>query len=53
MNARKPPVIFLTGASTGIGEAFARHYARQGAQLGLVARRAELMEKLAAELDPK
>ncbi len=47
------PLVFLTGASTGIGEAFARHYAKQGAQLGLVARRGDLLEKLAAGLDPK
>lgn len=53
MTAAKPPIVFLTGASTGIGEAFARLYARRGAQLGLVARRGELLEKLAAELNPK
>ncbi|MBL8521557.1 MAG: SDR family oxidoreductase [Betaproteobacteria bacterium] len=52
MTAHTPPTIFLTGASTGIGEAFARLYAGRGAQLGLVARRAELLDKLAAGLTP-
>ena len=31
--------IVITGASSGIGEALARHYASQGATLGLMARR--------------
>ena len=39
--------VFLTGASTGIGESFARHYAGQGAQLGLVARSADKLKALA------
>ena len=42
--------VFLTGASSGLGEALARHYAREGAVLGLVARRGEVVEKLAASL---
>lgn len=43
--------VFITGASSGIGEALARHYAAQGATLGLVARRGELLQQLAASLD--
>ena len=45
-----PLKIFLTGASSGIGAALARHYAGEGAVLGLVARRGELLEQLAASL---
>lgn len=48
--ARVAPVVFLTGASTGIGAALARHYAAQGATLGLVARRHDRLEALAAGL---
>jgi short-subunit dehydrogenase len=44
--------VFITGASSGIGEALARHYASAGAQLGLVARRLGMLEKLRAQLDP-
>jgi short-subunit dehydrogenase len=37
-------IVFITGASSGIGEAFVHHYAKQGARLGLMARReAELV----------
>ena len=43
--------VFITGASSGIGAALARHYAAQGAMLGLVARRGELLSDLAASLN--
>ena len=43
--------VFITGASSGIGRALARYYARQGARLGLVARRQSELEALMAELD--
>jgi len=38
--------VFLTGASSGIGEALARLYAGRGATLGLVARRAPVLSSL-------
>jgi short-subunit dehydrogenase len=40
--------VFLTGASSGIGEALARHYAAGGATLGLLARRGDLLRGLQA-----
>jgi short-subunit dehydrogenase len=45
--------VFITGASSGIGAALAQHYAAQGAIVGLVARRADLLEQLRQSLpDP-
>ena len=42
--------VFLTGASSGIGEALARHYSAAGATLGLVARRGDFLQQLKASL---
>jgi short-subunit dehydrogenase len=48
--AQREQRVIITGASSGLGAALARCYAREGATLGLIARRRVEMERLAAEL---
>ena len=44
-------VALVTGASGGLGHTIARHVAHEGARLVLTARRTDVLERLAAELD--
>jgi len=46
-------VVFITGASSGIGRSCARAFAQQGARLILAARRIERLKELALELKRK
>lgn len=41
--------VIITGASSGLGAAMARLYARKGARVGLIARRSAELERLQAE----
>jgi NAD(P)-dependent dehydrogenase (short-subunit alcohol dehydrogenase family) len=45
-------VVLLTGASRGIGEAAARAFAAAGAKVALVARSADRIDRIAAEIGP-
>jgi len=46
----KGKVVIVTGASSGIGEATAREFAREGAKVVLAARRVDRLESLAQEI---
>lgn len=43
--------VFITGASSGLGAALARHYGRHGAVLGLCGRREDTLRQVAHGLD--
>jgi NAD(P)-dependent dehydrogenase (short-subunit alcohol dehydrogenase family) len=45
--------VVITGASSGIGLALARHYLERGASVALFARRGELLQTLSAEFPDK
>lgn len=44
-----PLKVIITGASSGLGQALARHYLERGAVVAAIARRAVLLDSLAAE----
>jgi short-subunit dehydrogenase len=45
--------VFITGASSGLGEGLALHYAKPGAVVGLCARRAPLLAELAQAISAR
>jgi Cu2+-exporting ATPase len=49
MSARPAPLVFITGASSGIGQALAARYAQAGWRLALVARRTAVLQAWADE----
>ena len=51
MQSLKDRIVFVTGASSGIGEATAQAFAALGARILMCARRAERLEKLAEKLE--
>lgn len=51
MQSSSARTVIITGASLGVGRATAEHFHRGGANVVLVARRAEPLEQLAATLD--
>jgi serine 3-dehydrogenase len=50
MTSLRDKIVFLTGASSGIGRSCARAFARQGARVLMTARRLDRLEKLASDL---
>lgn len=50
MSPPRPPAVFITGASRGLGRELAREYAPEGKRTGSWARAADALEELADEL---
>ncbi|MCX6561937.1 MAG: SDR family oxidoreductase [Candidatus Aminicenantes bacterium] len=50
MTSLRDRIVFITGASSGIGRSSAKAFARAGARILLCARRTDRLEELAAEL---
>ncbi|PKO60615.1 MAG: short-chain dehydrogenase, partial [Betaproteobacteria bacterium HGW-Betaproteobacteria-17] len=53
MVLNRPLRVFITGASSGLGAALARHYGARGAQLGLAGRRLDGLQAAGAGLDAR
>lgn len=53
MTSLKNKIVFITGASSGIGKACAEQFAAQGAKIVATARRLERLDELATELKNK
>jgi serine 3-dehydrogenase len=51
MSILKDKIVFISGATAGIGQAAARKFAEKGARLVLAARRIDRLEELRKELD--
>jgi meso-butanediol dehydrogenase/(S,S)-butanediol dehydrogenase/diacetyl reductase len=51
-SSNEKPVLLVTGASSGLGDGIARHFAAGGYRVVAVARRKERLDNLAKELSP-
>ena len=51
MTSFKDKIVFITGASSGIGAAVALEFARRGARIVLTARRKDLLEQVKDKIE--